>query len=103
MFKLARKLFGASVIVAAAVVPLAQASVLLDFESIDISPTNLFAPTPLFAPGDTFSQSGYVMTPDFDFGTVDFASSLGRTAPTGNLTQMYFNSNDGGLIIKRGD
>ncbi len=103
MFKLARKLFGASAIVAAVMLPLAQASVVLDFESIDISTTNLFAPTPLFAPGDTFSQSGYVMTPDFDFGTVDFASSLGLTAPTGNLTRMYFNSNDGGLIIKRGD
>ena len=38
-----------------------------------------------------------------DFGIVDTAAALGSQAPTGNVTQFYFASNDGRLHLTRGD
>ncbi|MBA3057103.1 MAG: PEP-CTERM sorting domain-containing protein [Rhodoferax sp.] len=44
------------------------------------------------------------MAPDFDFGTIDTVLGLSPlVAPTGNNTQFYFNSNDGGLMLARED
>lgn len=56
----------------------------------------------LYFPGDNFTESGYLMTVDFDFGTVDAASAL--PAPTsGNNSQVYGQFNDGGLVVERAD
>ena len=57
--------------------------------------------TNLYFPGDSFTQSGMVMTQDFDFGTVDSAAALGSVAPSGNATPFYFNSNDGALFMQQ--
>ena len=58
--------------------------------------------TGLYFAGDSFTEQGFRMTVDFDFGTVDSAASL--PAPTsGNGSQFYFQSNDGGLIVQRED
>lgn len=54
----------------------------------------------LFFPGESFVESGYRLTADFDFGTVDTAASLGVNGPSGNATQFYFNSNDGALVLQ---
>lgn len=56
--------------------------------------------TGLYFAGDGFSQSGMLATAAFDFGTVDSAAALGSAAPTGNLTQFFFNSNDGALFLQ---
>jgi len=81
-------------LVGSALLPQAQATaVVIDFESQ--------APS-LYFPLDTFSQSGFTMTVDYDFGLVDVASSMDpAVAPTGNATQFYTQTNDGGLIIQR--
>lgn len=55
--------------------------------------------TGLYFADDSFNQSGMRMTAAFDFGTVDNAAALGTTAPLGNATQFYFNSNDGALFL----
>ena len=93
MFKLIRQLAAGSALVCATLLPQAHASTVIDFEGEAL--------TGLYAPGESFTQSGFKMTVDFDFGTVDTAEALGPVAPTGNLTQFYFNSNDGGLIVTR--
>ena len=93
MYKLFRTVTGAAALFGAALLPQAQASTVLDFEGSKL--------TGLYFPGDIFSQKGYVMSPDFDFGTVDKAAALGPVSPTGNDTQFYFNSNDGGLFVQR--
>ncbi len=53
----------------------------------------------LYFPGDSFSVGGFVLTAMDDFGVVDTAAALGSQAPTGNATQFYFASNDGGLSV----
>ena len=69
----------------------AMASTVLDF--------NDPALTGAYFPGESFSQSGFLLTQQFDPGTVDFGSALGSVAPTNNATQFYFNSNDGDLLL----
>lgn len=77
---------------AAGLSPIAQAqSTVIDFEDPNL--------TGLYFPNDSFSQSGFVMTQGGDFGTVDFAGSLGAAAPTNNPSQFYTNSNDGYLTL----
>lgn len=91
MFKGFSRLASCAAIVAAALAPVAAHAVIVDFEGEDL--------TYLYFPGDTFSQNGFLMTQDFDFGTVDVGSALGAAAPTNNNTQFYTNGNDGGLIF----
>lgn len=88
-----RKLASGAALVGAALLPQAHASTVIDFEGAAL--------TGLYFPNDSFTQSGFKMTVDFDFGTVDTAAGLGTVAPSGNATQFYFNSNDGGLIVTR--
>ena len=95
MYKLFRTVTGAAALFGAALLPQAQASTVLDFEANAL--------TGLYSVGDSFEQSGFVMTQLWDFGTVDSAGALGAVAPTGNDSQFYFNSNDGGLFIERSD
>ena len=75
--------------------PAAHASVVVDFESPAIRNVGLFLS------GDTFSQSGFDMTVDFDFGLVDNTAGLGLgdVAPSGDSSHYYFQSNQGGLIF----
>jgi hypothetical protein len=68
--------------------------------TIDFEPAAL---TGLYFPGDSFSQSGYTLTTQIDFGIIDSAVALGSVSPTGNATQFYFNSNDGLLRLVRSD
>lgn len=92
MRKSFRWLAGSAALLAATLSPGVQAqSTVIDFEDPDL--------TGLYFPGDTFSQSGFVMTQQFDFGTVDSGASLVPVAPTNNSTQFYFNSNDGYLSL----
>ena len=103
MIKSIRQLLGGAALVCAALLPQAHAglvSTVIDFEGDAL--------VNLYIPGDpdfgSFKQSGFVMAPDFDFGTVDTVLGLSPlVAPTGNNTQFYFNSNDGGLILARED
>jgi hypothetical protein len=97
MKALMRKLFGATALLAAiALPPVANAT--LTPVTIDFNDPGL---TNLYFPGDSFTQSGFRMTVDYDFGTVDTAAALGPLAPSGNATPFYFQSNDGGLIVER--
>ena len=84
---------GAAALVLAAFSPQTKAATVIDFEGDAL--------TGLYSPGDSFSQSGFTMTQGFDFGTVDKAASL-PNAPSGNLTQFYFNSNLGDMLLTRG-
>ena len=93
MQKFIRQLASAAAIAATSLLPQVQASTVIDFESS----------SGLYFAGDTFTQSGYLMTALWDFGTVDYASGLDPVAPTGNATQFYFNSNAGGLQVERAD
>ena len=103
MIKSIRQLFGGAALAGAALLPQAQAgsvSTVIDFEGAAL--------VGLYMPGDpdfgSFKQSGFVLAPDFDFGTVDTVLGLSPlVAPTGNSTQFYFNSNDGGLLLARED
>jgi len=81
----------AAAVVAASFSPLLHATV-ITFEGEQL--------TGAYFPGDTFTQNGFLMTQEFDPGTVDFAAALGPVAPTGNATQFYFNSNAGDLLIQ---
>lgn len=85
---------GAAALVLAAFSPQTKAATVINFEGDAL--------TGLYAPGDSFSQSGFTMTQGFDFGTIDTAASL-PNAPSGNLTQFYFNSNLGDLLLTRSD
>ena len=69
-----------------------------DLATIDFEPAGL---TGLYLDGETFSQSVFKMTVEFDAGTIDTAPSLGGSAPSGNLTQFYSQFNEGGLLIER--
>lgn len=51
--------------------------------------------------GQSFTQSGFEMTVDGSFGSVDTVAGLGALAPTGNLTQFYSGFNDSGLVLAR--
>lgn len=94
MHKFIRQLATGAALVAAALLPQAQAATaVIDFEGDSL--------TGLYFPGDSFSQAGFVMTQLFDAGTVDVASALGPQAPTGNPTQFYTNLNDGALYFER--
>ena len=98
MFKFIRQVISGAAVVSAALSPQAQAGTVpgvINFEGDAL--------TGLYFPGDVFSQAGFAMSPDFDFGTIDKAPSLGAAAPSGNATQFYFNSNDGGLSMQRSD
>jgi hypothetical protein len=83
----------AAAVVAASFSPLLHATV-IDFNDPDL--------VGAYFDGDTFTQNGFLMTQEFDPGTVDFASGFANPAiaPTGNLTQFYFNSNAGDLLIE---
>jgi len=97
MEKLIRKLFVAATFVAAvALSAAAQARIV----TVDFDDPNL---TGLYFAGDSFNQSGFKMTVDVDFGTVDVAAALGPAAPSGDATPFYFQANDGGLIVERED
>ena len=91
MFKGFSRLASCAAIVAATLAPVAANAVIIDFEGDSL--------TGLYFADDSFSQSGFLMTQGFDFGTVDKASALGTVAPTGNSSQFYFNANDGELIF----
>ena len=90
-----RRLFSSAVILAAALAPQAQAATLIDFETPSL--------TGLYFGGESFEQSGFRMTVDYDSGVVDTAGTLGSAAPTGNASQFYSQLNEGGLIVERSD
>jgi len=104
MFKLVRQILGSAAVFGAVFLPQAHAglaSTVIDFEG--------GALTGLYIPGDpdfgSFTHSDFVLAPTFDFGTIDTVA-LGldpAVAPTGNDTQVYFNSNEGGLALARQD
>lgn len=75
--------------------PLARASTVLDFNDPSL--------TGAYFAGESFSQSGFLMTQQYDAGTVDTGAALGAVAPTNNTTQFYFNANDGDLLLSRSD
>ena len=84
------RLLGVAMAAAALCAPAAQADV-ISFEGA--------ATAGLYFPGESFSEGAFVLTTLNDFGIVDFAAALGTQAPTGNATQFYFASNDGGLRV----
>ena len=94
MRKFFRLLAGGAAIACLGLLPQARASTVITFDA---------APANLYLSGDSFSESGFRMTTEYDFGTVDMADALGEAAPSGNATQFYFNSNDGNLLIDRED
>ena len=55
-----------------------------------------------YAPKESFTEQGFRFTVDYDFGNVDIASNL-PALTSGNSSQVYFNSNDGGLVVQRDD
>jgi hypothetical protein len=91
MNKLIRQLAGIAALVGAAALPTAHAATVIDFEGAAL--------TGLYFPGDSFSQGGFTMTVNYDFGIVGGAGDLGNAAPSGNTTQFFFNSNDGYLSL----
>jgi hypothetical protein len=93
MHKFIRQRAGGAALVGAALFTQAQASTLIDFEGAALAG--------LYNPGESFSHSGFVMTPGVDFGIVGTVADLGAVAPSGNDTQFYFNSNDGDLLLTR--
>lgn len=103
MHTLIRQLFSSAALVAAALLPQAQAqTTVIDFEGDSLA--GLYDPKnvdPFFP--NTFSQNGFTMTPGYDFGTVGKNIDLGSIAPSGNSSQYFFNSNDGDLLIQRTD
>lgn len=100
MFKLVRKILGSALIVGAGLLPQAHAglaSTVIDFEGE-------FCFFNLCEVGESFTHADFVMAPTVDFGVIDTVAAFDPTvAPTGNDTQFYFNSNDGGLLLARED
>ena len=92
MKKFIRQLAGSAALVGAAMLPMAHASTVIDFEGDAL--------TGLYNPGDSFEQGGFTMTANYDFGIVGTAGDLGNAGPSGNSTQFFFNSNDGYLTMK---
>lgn len=98
MSKVIRRLSACAALAGAFLLPQAQAVVgplpaIIDFEAPAL--------TGLYFAGDSFEQSGFRMTVDYDAGLVDTALALGSAAPTGNATQFYSQLNEGGLIVER--
>lgn len=73
------------------------APIAVNFESITEDAANLGVGGLFFA-ADSFTQSGFRMTVDFDFGTVGTG-----TTPSGNASAFYTQSNQGGLLFTRDD
>ena len=84
------RLLGAAAIALTGAAP-AHANTVIDFNSADLSG--------LYAAGESFVQTGYRMTAQLDFGTVDVAAALGAVAPSGNATPFYFAANSGSLRV----
>lgn len=84
------RLLGAAALALTSASP-SHANTVIDFNPVDLGG--------LYAIGESFTQGGYQMTALLDFGTVDFAASLGAVAPTGNATQFYFAANSGSLRV----
>ena len=99
MQKLIWRLYTSAAIAGAVMSPQAQALVfgppqtVIDFEAPGL--------TGLYFNNDSFSQSGFKMTVDFDAGVVDVGTGLGAAAPSGNPTRFYTQLNEGGLIVER--
>ena len=97
MSKFVRRLLSAAAVVGAFAATSASAGVIpavLTFENPAL--------TGLYFAGDSFTEQGFRMTVEFDFGTVDGVGVL--PAPTsGNNSQVYLQSNDGGLLVSRDD
>ena len=69
----------------------AHAATTLDFESV---------PPNLFFSGDSFSQNGFNLSVNGDFGVVDTAAAFFiAQAPRGNDTQFYGGLNDSLLVL----
>jgi hypothetical protein len=92
MKKFIRQLAGSAALVGAALLPMAHASTVIDFEGDSLAG--------LYFAGDSFEQGGFTMTANYDFGTIGTAGDLGNAGPSGNSTQFFFNSNDGYLSLK---
>lgn len=100
MHTLIRQLFSSAALVAAALLPQAQAQTqVIDFEGDALA--GLYGPNELGF--ESFSQNGFTMTPGFDFGIVGTNNDFTSGAPSGNSSQYFFNSNDGDLLITRTD
>lgn len=84
------RLFCAATVALTSVTP-SQANTVIDFNPLDLGG--------LYVAGESFVQSGYQMTAQTDFGTVDFAAALGAVGPAGNATQFYFAANSGSLRV----
>ena len=91
MHSMFRRLAASSAFVAAAVLPLVQATTIIDFED-----QSLF---PLYAAGEVFNLSGFSFMPAIDGGTIDFADASNSLAPSGSTGMFYTQANDGELII----
>lgn len=100
MQKMIRRLYASAAIAGAVLSPQAQALVSLPSATtvIDFEAPGL---TGLYFNGDSFTQSGFKMTVDFDAGIVDVGAGLGDAAPSGNPTKFYSQLNEGGLIVER--
>jgi PEP-CTERM motif len=85
-----RTLVCSVVLAAASLAPVAQAAV-INFEGAAL--------TGIYFDGDSFAQSGFVMTQFADLGVVDTTAAFVSGAPTGNATQFYTNLNDGFLEL----
>ncbi len=94
MHQFFRLLASGAAIACAGLMSQAQASTVITFDA---------AAANLYYDGEGLSESGFRMTTQYDFGTVDTAGALGDAAPSGNATQFYFNSNDGNLRVARED
>lgn len=92
MKNLLRKSAACAALVAAALLPQAQASTVIDFEGDALAG--------LYLPGQSFSQGGFTMSIGGDFGLVGTTADFVSGAPTGNSTQFFFNSNDGYLTVE---
>lgn len=92
---LTRSLFASTLIAGAiAASPLQASAAVIDFD-----PPTL---TGLYFAGQSFEQAGFTMSVNYDFGTVDVASSL-DAPPSGNASQFYTQLNEGSLLLKRSD
>lgn len=89
------RLISVAAISTALAAPLAQAATVIDFESDAL--------TGLYFAGDSFSQDDFTLTAKLSYGVIDTAAALGTQSPTGNLTQFYFNANNGALGLARSD
>ena len=95
MHKMVKMQWAAALLVLGAAAPATQAMTVIDFEGAAL--------TGLYLPGESMTSGGYVLTTLVDFGVVDAVSALGPVAPSGNASQVYFNSNDGRLNLSPGN